>query len=152
KMVDRFGEDKLKERGFVHDGDFLFAINRHDNKEKTVLGTKFPGNGGYDEGVKLLNLLAHHSSTAKFISRKLAIRFVSDNPPQSLIDKMTKTFLDKNGDIREVLITMVTSPEFWSQEAVREKTKSPFELVISSARSVNADIRQPYQLFNWADR
>jgi uncharacterized protein (DUF1800 family) len=151
-IVNRIGEDKLTERGFVHEGDFLFAINRHDNKEKTVLGKKFPAGGEYEEGVQLLKMLAHHPSTAKFISRKLAVRFVSDNPPQSLIDKMAKTFLEKDGDIREVLITMATSPEFWSKDAIRAKTKSPFELAISAVRALNVDIKQPYQIFAWSDK
>jgi uncharacterized protein (DUF1800 family) len=148
-VVSRIGEDKLKQRGFVHDRDFLFAINRHDDKEKVVLGKKFPTGGGYEEGVELLKMLAHHPSTAKFISRKIAVRFVSDNPPQSLIDKMSKTFLEKDGDIKQVLITMASSAEFWSKEALREKTKSPFELAISSVRSLDASINQPVQLNNW---
>jgi uncharacterized protein (DUF1800 family) len=151
-IVDRIGEDKLKERGFVHEGDFLFAINRHDNKEKTVLGKTFAANGGYEEGVQLLTMIARHPSTAKFISKKIAVRFVSDNPPQSLIDKMAKTFLEKGGDIREVLITMTTSPEFWSKSVIREKTKSPFELAISAVRALNVDVKQPYQLFAWSDK
>lgn len=152
KIIEKVGEDKLAEKGFVHDGDFLFAINRHDNKEKKVLGKPFAANGGYEEGVQLLKMLAHHPSTAKFISRKIAVRFVSDNPPQSLIDKMAKTFLEKDGDIKEVLITMTTSPEFWSKEVIRAKTKSPFELAISAVRALNADIKQPYQIFAWADK
>ncbi|MEO7292507.1 MAG: DUF1800 domain-containing protein [Ginsengibacter sp.] len=152
KVVEKFGEDKLKERGFVHEGDFLFAINRHDNKEKTVLGKTFAANGGYEEGVQLLKMLAHHPSTAKFISRKIAVRFVSDNPQQSLIDKMAKTFTEKEGDIKEVLITMATSNEFWSKDVIRAKTKSPFDLAISAVRALNVDIKQPYQLFVWADK
>jgi uncharacterized protein (DUF1800 family) len=152
KIVEKVGEDKLADRGFVHDGDFLFAMNRHDNKEKTVLGKTFTANGGYEEGVQLLKMLAHHPSTAKFISKKIAVRFVSDNPPQSLIDKMAKTFTEKGGSIKEVLITMATSPEFWSKSVIREKTKSPFELAISAVRALNADIKQPYQIFVWADK
>ena len=152
KVIEKVGEDKLTERGFVHDGDFLFAINRHDNKEKTVFGKTFAANGGYEEGVQLLIMLAHHPSTAKFICKKLAVRFVSDNPPQSLINKMAKTFTEKDGDIKEVLITMASSPEFWSKDVIRAKTKSPFELVVSAVRALNADIKQPYQLFNWTDR
>lgn len=97
-------------------------------------------------------MLAHHPSTAKFICHKLAVRFVSDNPPQSLVNKMAKTFLDQDGDIKQVLITMVTAPEFWSAKSVREKTKSPYELVVSSVRSLNADVKDPYQLFNWMNR
>lgn len=152
KIIERVGEDKLTEKGFVHDGDFLFAINRHDNKEKTVLGKTFSANGGYEEGVRLLKMLAHHPSTARFISRKIAVRFVSDNPPQSLIDKMAKTFTEKDGDIKEVLITMATAPEFWNKDVIRAKTKSPFELAISAVRALNVDLKQPYQIFAWADK
>ncbi len=139
----------LAKMGFVQEGDFLFAANRHDKGEKVVLGTTFPPDGGYEEGVKLIKLLAHHPSTARFISTKLATRFVNDAPPKSLIDKMTKTFQEKDGDIQQVLLTMVSAPEFWSKEALREKTKSPFELAISSVRSLNAEVQEPYQLYNW---
>jgi uncharacterized protein (DUF1800 family) len=149
KLVERAGDEKLAKRGFVHEGDFLFAVNRHDRREKRVLGKQFPANGGYNEGVQLLHTLARHTSTAKFISRKLAVRFVSDNPPQSLIDKMVNTFLEKDGDTREILITMVSSPEFWQEGTLREKTKSPFELCISAVRGLKAEIKQPYQLYNW---
>jgi len=151
-VLDRIGEENLKKRGFVHEGDFLFAMNRHDNGEKTVLGKKFPAGGGYEEGVELLKMLAHHPSAAKFISKKLAIRFVSDAPPQSLIDKMAKTFLSSDGDIKSVLITMVNAPEFWSVDALREKTKSPFELAISAVRGLNATVKQPYQLYTWINK
>ncbi len=152
KALEKLGEDKMQRQGFVREGDFLFAANRHDKSNKTVLGKQFKADGGYEEGIELLHMLAHHPSTAKFIARKLAVRFVNDNPPQRLIDKMAKTFLAKDGNIREVLITMATSPEFWSKEALREKTKSPFELAISSVRNLNATIRQPYQLYTWINK
>jgi uncharacterized protein (DUF1800 family) len=147
--LNRFTAEQIARRGFVHDGDFFFNANRHDKGEKAVLGHVFPAGGGYEEGVQLLEILAHHPSTARFISRKLAVHFVSDDPPQTLIDKMAKTFLSRNGDIRQVLVTMVTSPEFWSPEALREKTKSPFELAIGAIRGVHATIFQPMQLYNW---
>jgi uncharacterized protein (DUF1800 family) len=148
----RFTDEQIARRGFVHDGDFFFNANRHDKGGKVVLGHVFPAGGGYEEGVELLGMLAHHPSTARFISRKLAVRFVSDEPPASLIDKMAKTFLDKNGDIRQVLITMVTAPEFWSPAALREKTKSPFELAIGAVRALHATIQMPMQLYNWVTR
>lgn len=151
-MIDKIGEDKLTERGFVHDGDFLFAMNNHDKGEKKVLGKVFPANGGYQEGITLLKMLAHHPSTATFICKKLAVHFVNDNPPNSLVEKMAKTFTEKDGDIKAVLITMVCSPEFWDKAAVREKTKSPFELAISTVRALHANIQQPYQLFTWMDK
>lgn len=152
KLMNRIGDDKLQSRGFIHEGDFLFNPNRHDSGEKTVLGHRFAAGGGYDEGVQLLTMLAHQQATAKFISKKLATRFVSDNPPQTLIDKMARTFMDKDGDIKQVLITMVDAPEFWSAAAVREKTKSPFELAIGSVRALHADVNQPYQLFDWINK
>jgi uncharacterized protein (DUF1800 family) len=136
----------------VREGDFFFAANRHDKGDKVVLGKHFGPNGGDEEGMQLLDMLAHHPSTAHFISRKIAIRFVSDDPPASLVDKMAKTFKDKDGDIREVLMTMVSSPEFWSAAAIREKTKSPFELAIGAVRSLHARINQPFQLYNWVTR
>jgi uncharacterized protein (DUF1800 family) len=152
KKLNQVSEETLKKRGFVHDGDFLFTPNRHDTSDKTVLGHKFSGDDGYQEGVDLLNMLAHHPSTAKFICKKLAVRFISDNPPQSIIDKMSKTFLAKDGDISAVLITMVNSPEFWAKEALGEKTKSPFELAISSVRALDAEVTQPYQLYSWINK
>lgn len=152
KMIEKAGEDNLKKRGFVFEGDFMFAANRHDRGSKTVLGKVFPANRGYEEGVELLNMLAQHPSTAKFISRKLAVRFVSDNPSEALVERMSATFNEKNGNISEVLLSMVTSPEFWSKEALREKTKSPFELAMSAIRSLNADIKQPNQLNTWISK
>ena len=152
KILDKIGEDKLAEQGFVHDGDFLFAMNKHDKKEKIVLGKKFPERGGYQEGVDLLKMLAHHPSTASFICKKLAVHFVSDDPPKSLVVKMAKTFLEKDGDIKEVLITMACAPEFWSRSVIRNKTKSPFELAISAVRALHTDIQQPYQMFTWLDK
>nr|MBA4166732.1 DUF1800 domain-containing protein [Chitinophagaceae bacterium] len=101
------GEENMTRMGFVHEGDFLFAATKHDRQEKTVLGVRFPAAGnGYIEGMRLLDMLANHPSTAVFISKKLAVHFVSDNPPQSLIDKMAGTFSATKGNIKEVLLTM----------------------------------------------
>jgi uncharacterized protein (DUF1800 family) len=90
--------------------------------------------------MEVLHMLAHHPSTAHFISTKLAMRFVSDDPPPALVDRMAETFLKKNGDIREVLETMLKSPEFWSESAYRAKMKTPLEFVVSSIRATGADI------------
>ena len=151
-MIEKAGEENLKKRGFVIDGDFLFAANRHDRGEKVVLGRKFPANSGYEEGLELLKMLASHASTAKFISRKIAVRFVNDNPSETLIEKMAETFKQKDGDISAILMRMVTSPEFWSAEAIRGKTKSPFELAVSAVRGLNAEVNQPFQLNSWISR
>ncbi|HEY0040431.1 MAG TPA: DUF1800 domain-containing protein [Flavisolibacter sp.] len=142
-------QKRMERLGIVYDDNFLFAAQKHDKGEKKVLGVSFPAGGGYEEGVKLIHLLATHPSTAKFISKKLAIRFVSDAPSQSLIDKMAKTFLEKEGDMKEVLVTMVTAQEFWSKEALREKTKSPFEVAISAIRATDARIIAPFQVYQW---
>lgn len=152
KVLEKMSDQELSQKGFIREGDFLFTPNRHDPGQKVVLGHIFPAGGGYQEGVELLSLLAHHPSTAHFISKKLAIRFVSDNPPPSLIEKMAKTFLNKDGDIREVLITMVSAPEFWSPSALRQKTKSPFEYILSSIRSLNSKVNNPLALVNWSNR
>ncbi|HET7179663.1 MAG TPA: DUF1800 domain-containing protein [Chryseosolibacter sp.] len=140
---------RFERNGFVRDGDFLFAANRHDPGEKMVLGTRFPADGGYDEGTRLINMLAQHPATAAFISRKLAIHFVQDSPPESLIKKMANTFSRTNGDIKEVLVTMVSAPEFWSKDAVREKIKSPFELAVSSVRALGIDVKDAGPLAGW---
>ncbi|RZM24680.1 MAG: DUF1800 domain-containing protein [Pedobacter sp.] len=150
--LDKIGEENLTKRGFVKEGDFLFVPTRHDNGSKMVLGRNFPANGGYEEGVTLLTMLANHPSAAKFISRKIAIRFVNDQPSPKLVDKMARTFSSTGGNIKEVLIGMVNAPEFWQKEALREKTKSPFELAISAVRSLDAEITQPYQLYSWINK
>jgi len=152
KTLDKIGYANLKNRGFIREDDFLFAPSRHDNGEKVVLGKKFAAGRGYDEGLELMHMLAHHPAAAKFITKKLAIRFVSDNPPQSLLNKMAATFTKTDGSIRDVMITMVTAPEFWTKESLREKTKSPFEVAMSAVRGLDAEIKQPYQLFTWINK
>ncbi|EDM37378.1 hypothetical protein PBAL39_09551 [Pedobacter sp. BAL39] len=152
KLLAKLDPEAMEKKGYVREGDFLFVPGRHDNAEKEVLGHHFSSGGGYQEGVALLQMLAHHPSTAVFISKKLAVRFVNDHPAQQLIDKMAATFIKTEGDISEVMITMVSAPEFWSPDALREKTKSPFELAISAVRSLDAQVRQPYQLFTWISK
>ena len=151
-FLDKMGEVEMAKKGFVHDGDFIFTPNRHDPNSKTVLGHNFPPGGGYQEGVDLLSLLAHHSSTARFISKELAVRFVSDNPPKNLIDKMANTFLTTDGNIREVIITLVSSPEFWNPSSLRQKTKSPFEYSISAVRGLHSTITDVNGLNYWITR
>ena len=126
-------------------GGFRFNERAHEPGPKYVLGRKI-GERGEKEGEEMLDVLAHHPSTAKFISRKLAMRFVSDNPPQSLVDRMAETFQKKDGDIREVLRTLFHSPEFWAADAYRAKMKTPFEFVVSAARASGADIQNALPL------
>jgi uncharacterized protein (DUF1800 family) len=152
RKIDGLSPSEQRRLGIVHDHDFLFLPERHDQEPKTIMGRNFPAHGGYEEGVKLLNMLAHHPSTAHFISKKIATRFVRDNPPDALVQRMAKTFIQEDGDIRKVLVTMVSSPEFWSKDAVREKTKSPIELIASSIRVLDATITNPQQLISWCVR
>lgn len=102
--------------------------------------------------MEMLDILAHHPSTAKFISRKLAMRFVSDDPPQSLVDRMATTFLKKDGDIREVLRTMFKSPEFWSADAYRAKVKTPLEFVASAVRASGVRVENALPLVQFLNR
>jgi uncharacterized protein (DUF1800 family) len=120
-------------------GSFMFYPNRHEPGAKKVLGRKFKENGER-EGRDLLHLLATRPATAHFISRKLAIRFVSDDPPESIVDRMAKSYLSSGGDISVVLKTMYQSPEFWSTDVYRAKVKTPLEYVVSAARASDADI------------
>jgi uncharacterized protein (DUF1800 family) len=132
-------------------GGFKFNERAHEPGNKYVLGHKVSGHGE-KEGEEMLDVLAHHPSTAKFISRKLAMRFVSDNPPQTLVDRMAQTFLEKDGDIREVLRTMFHSPEFWAADAYRAKMKTPFEFVASAARASGVDIQNAQPLVGTLNR
>ena len=124
---------------------FVFREFMHDNGEKTVLGHKIPSGGGIKDGEMVVDILAHHPSTAKFISTKLARRFVSDAPPQSLVDRLASVYTKTDGDIREMLRTIFTSPEFNSKEAYRAKIKSPFELAVSAVRALGIDVNAPVQ-------
>jgi uncharacterized protein (DUF1800 family) len=126
-------------------GGFTFEERMHEPGEKIVLGHRIRPNGE-KEGLAVLHLLAHHPSTAKFICTKLALRFFSDNPPPALVDKMARTFLKKDGDIREVLATLFYSPEFWSPDAYRAKVKTPLEFVVSAARASGAEIEDALPL------
>src|SRR6478609_4970936 len=114
--------------------EYVYASFMHDASEKTVLGKKIPAGGGEQDGMKAIDILAHHPSTAKFVSRELAQRFVADDPPQSLVDKMAQTFTKTDGDLRAVLTTMFASTEFMSEGAWLAKVKSPFEMVASAVR------------------
>ncbi len=126
-------------------GAYFFAERLHDRDAKTVLGVRITA-GGEEDGLKVLDLLARHPSTARFISRKLAQRFVSDDPPKSLVEKMAAEFRKTDGDIRQVLRVMFYSKEFWSADAYRAKVKSPLEFVMSAARSTEADVTSGFAL------
>jgi uncharacterized protein (DUF1800 family) len=121
-------------------GGFIFNDRVHDKGEKIVLGITIAAGGGKEDAEKVLDILAEHPSTAKFISKKLAMRFVSDNPPPALLDRMAKTFQQTHGDIREVMKTMLTSKEFFSAGAYRAKVKTPLEMIASAIRATGAQV------------
>jgi len=129
-------------------GPFTFNPRMHDQGEKTVLGVTIPAGGGIEDGEKVLDILARHPSTAHFISRKLAIRFVADDPPPALVERMAQTFLKTNGDLRAVMTTMLESKEFWSLGAYRSKLKSPLEIVASAVRAADGDVDYASSLVN----
>lgn len=129
-------------------GDFVFNPRAHDNGEKVVLGVKIPAGGGMSDGEKVLDILARHPSTAHFISRELAQRFVADAPPAALVDRMAQTFLKTGGDLREVMKTMLASKEFWSVDAYRTKMKSPLDLVVSAVRAEDGQVDYALNLAN----
>ena len=118
---------------------YQFDLKKHDPGDKLVLGQTIPENG-QNEGLQMLDILAHHPSTAKFVCRKLAMRFVADDPPPVLVDRLAQKFLATDGDIREVLRTLFKSPEFWSPKTYRAKVKTPFEFAISSLRATGTDV------------
>jgi uncharacterized protein (DUF1800 family) len=129
--------------GFVADLDglFLFRADAHDAGPKTVLGRSFPEGRGIEDGQDVLGLVARHPSTATHLARKLAVRFVSDQPPEALVQRLAATFTATDGDIPAVLRTLVQSPEFWSPTESRgQKIKSPFELILSALRATGAEV------------
>jgi uncharacterized protein (DUF1800 family) len=122
------------------DGTFFFNARVHDRGEKTVLGVTVPAGGGQEDGTRVIALLARHPSTAKFVSTKLARYFVADEPPASLIEKMTRTWASTGGDIRAVLHTMIDAHEFFSQGAYRAKVKTPLQMIVSAVRATGASV------------
>jgi uncharacterized protein (DUF1800 family) len=130
---------------------FKFDEKVHDPYPKVVLGKKIHA-GGMKDGEQVIDLLTKHPSTAKFISTKLARRFVSDAPPPALVERMAKSFQKSGGDIREVMRTMIYAPEFWSRETYRAKVKTPYELVVSSVRALGTDVDTPMPLVQWVNR
>ena len=121
-------------------GVFQFNERVHDQGGKTVLGVKIAAGGGMDDGLKVIDILAHHPSTARFISRSLAVRFVSDDPPSALVDRMAATFTRTGGDLRATMKTLFDSPEFFSPAVFHTKVKSPFEVLVSAIRATGGDV------------
>jgi uncharacterized protein (DUF1800 family) len=127
-------------------GEFTFRQAIHDDGEKVVLGHKISAGGGIRDGETVIEILARQPNTAKFISTKLVRRFVNDNPPKSLVDKVAGVYMKTDGDIREMLKTIFTSQEFYAPENYRAKIKSPFELAVSALRALEGETTNPRQV------
>jgi uncharacterized protein (DUF1800 family) len=143
--------DQSFRRGGAESGGFQFEERRHEPGSKTVLGKTIAENGE-GEGLEVLHMLATSPATAKFISTKLAVRFVSDTPPPALVHRMEKAFLASDGDIKKVLRAMFDSPEFWSREVYRAKVKTPEEFVVSAARASGAEVKNAVPLVQALDK
>ncbi len=117
---------------------FRFVPMLHDAGEKVVLGHRLAAGRGIEDGEDVLDIVARHPSTARYIAKKLAVRFVSDEPPVALVERAAATFTRTRGDIREVVRTIITSDEFFARAAYRAKVKSPFEVVVSAMRALGA--------------
>ena len=133
-------------------GSFFFNARVHDDGEKVVLGHKIPAGGGMNDGLMVLDILAHHPSTARFIATKLVRHFVSDTPPPSLVARVADTYQKTDGDLREMLRTIFFSAEFNSPEAYQAKIKRPFELAVSAVRTLDADTNGGPQFHQWIAR
>ncbi len=124
-------------------GGFIFRKRLHDSGSKTVLGVRFAAGGGMEEGERMIHILAHHPATAHHVAQELCQRLVSDDPPKALVDRVAKTFLASDGDLRKSVKAVIDSPEFWDPGVYRAKVKSPFEYVVSAIRAVDARVDDP---------
>jgi len=146
-----FGGQQPQPQDMAAPGEFVYMPNRHEPGSKTVLGHVIP-EGGMNEGLEVLHILATSPATAHFVSQKLAVRFVSDTPPAALVDRMAATFLKTDGDMQAVLTTMFHSPEFWAPEVYRAKVKTPIEFLASALRASDATVQNPLPLVQAMER
>ena len=143
---------RFPQAGFVVEGAFLFRADVHDAAAKKVLGTQLAAGRGIEDGREVLDLLARHPATARHLSTKLAARFVADTPPPALVDRLTRVYNATGGDLRQMVLSLVESPEFWAKEHREQKIKSPFELTASALRALDAKIEDPRPLFTWIEK
>jgi uncharacterized protein (DUF1800 family) len=134
------------------EGTFHFEPRIHDPGEKIVFGNRIPPGGGMEDGLRVIDLLSRHPSTARFIALKLARRFIADDPPPSIVNKAAEAFSRSDGDIPTVLRTLIDSPEFFSPETYQAKVKKPLEFVASALRTTGAEVRLSHQLLRYLGR
>lgn len=141
-----------RDLGFVVEGQFVFRPDQHDGESKSVLGRQLASGRGMEDGLEVLRMVAAHPSTATHLSRKLATRFVADDPPESLVRRLATTFQRTEGNLQEVMRTLIDSPEFWQSAAQGQKLKTPFELVVSALRALDAEVDEPKVVMYWVSR
>lgn len=122
----------------VESGEFYFNDRWHETGAKTVLGQKID-EGGLKDGLKVMDVLVASPATAKFIARKLAVKFVSDNPSEAFVSRIASAFSTSKGDIKTTLRAMFSDKEFFAPENYRAKVKTPFELAVSSIRTLGGE-------------
>jgi uncharacterized protein (DUF1800 family) len=130
----------IDRRGGEEPGGFIFRWQIHDIGPKRVLLWSFPPGGGIEEGERMIEILAHHPSTAHHIARELVQRLVADDPPPALVEHVARTFLATDGDLRQTVAAVIESPEFFDPKYYRAKVKSPFEYVVSAVRASGGEM------------
>jgi len=138
--------------GYEQDGDFLFRADWHDAEPKVLLGHALPAGGGREEGEQALRILAEHPSTGRFLAQRLAQRFVCDDPPAALVERLAGVYTQTHGEIRPLILAVVESPEFWAQASHPAKVKSPLEFFVSSLRCCGAELQFERAHFYWLQR
>ncbi len=143
---------RIPDAGFVFEDTFIFRADAHDAEKKKILGKSYPAGRGIEDGLEVLDQLTAHPSTARHIATKLAVRFVSDQPPPELVDRLADRFRTSGGDLLRVTRALAESPEFWDPDARGAKIKSPFELTVSALRATGAEIAHPRAVIEWTQR
>lgn len=138
--------------GYEQSGDFLFRADWHDAEPKVLLGHVLAAGGGREEGEQALRILAEHPSTGRFLAQRLSQRFVSDDPPPALVERLATVYARSGGEIRDVMLALVESPEFWEQASRPAKVKSPLEYFVSCLRCCAADLQFERVHFYWLQR
>ncbi len=148
-LVEGETAETARDMGFVIEDEFVFRADKHDAEPKTVLGIPLAAGRGIEDGEEVLDLVAGHASTRRRLAHKLAVRFVSERPPEALVRRLEETWELTGGNLAEVVRTLVRSPEFWSDAARRRKIKTPFELATSALRALDADVVETGPLIRW---
>lgn len=138
--------------GYEQYGDFLFRADWHDADSKVLLGHKVAAGGGFEEGKQALARLASHPSTARLLARKLAQRFVCDEPAPALVERLAGAYQKSGGEIRSMMVSLVESPDFWAEAARPSKVKSPLEYFVSCIRCCGAQLQFERGHFYWLQR